>query len=73
MVDIKIDVKVFQECILYFVNVWKVDKCFGDVLFNGVLFIFILMGKVIEEFEFYKNNVMYVSLLILFWIVVCVV
>ncbi|KAK4191577.1 FACT complex subunit-domain-containing protein [Podospora australis] len=63
MADIKIDGKVFQERISHFVNAWKADKRSGDALFNGVSSIVILMGKVDEEPELYKNNAMHFWLL----------
>lgn len=63
MADIKIDAKVFQERISHFVNAWKADKRSGDALFNGASSILILMGKVTEEPELYKNNAMHFWLL----------
>ncbi|KAL2257375.1 hypothetical protein VTK26DRAFT_253 [Humicola hyalothermophila] len=63
MADIKIDSKVFQERISHFVNAWKADKRSGDALFGGVSSMVILMGKVDEEPEFYKNNAMHFWLL----------
>lgn len=62
MADIKIDSKVFQERLSHFINAWKADKRSGDAVFGGVSSIVILMGKVDEEPEFYKNNAMHVSL-----------
>lgn len=73
MADIKIDAKVFQERISHFVNAWKADKRSGDALFNGASSILILMGKVTEEPELYKNNAMHVSLSTLPRIVACAV
>lgn len=60
MADIKIDSKVFQERISHFVNAWKADKRSGDALFQGASSVVILMGKVDEEPELYKNNAMHV-------------
>jgi Nucleosome binding factor SPN, SPT16 subunit len=60
MADIKIDSKLFQERISHFISAWKADKRSGDALFGGVSSIVILMGKVDEEPEFYKNNAMHV-------------
>lgn len=60
MADIKIDSKAFQERLSHFVSAWKADKRSGDALFNGASSIVILMGKVDEEPEFYKNNAMHV-------------
>ncbi|GAB1313985.1 FACT complex subunit spt16 [Madurella fahalii] len=63
MADIKIDSKVFQERLSHFINAWKADKRSGDAVFGGVSSIVILMGKVDEEPEFYKNNAMHFWLL----------
>ncbi|KAJ4306214.1 FACT complex subunit spt16 [Collariella sp. IMI 366227] len=63
MADIKIDSKAFQERLSHFVSAWKADKRSGDALFNGASSIVILMGKVDEEPEFYKNNAMHFWLL----------
>ncbi|EGS18632.1 uncharacterized protein CTHT_0052370 [Thermochaetoides thermophila DSM 1495] len=63
MADIKIDSKLFQERISHFISAWKADKRSGDALFGGVSSIVILMGKVDEEPEFYKNNAMHFWLL----------
>lgn len=60
MADIKIDSKVFQERMSHFINAWKADKRSGDALFGGVSSMVVLMGKVDEEPEFYKNNAMHV-------------
>jgi hypothetical protein len=60
MGDIKIDGKAFQERMSHFVGAWKADKRSGDALFGGVSSIVILMGKVGEEPEFFKNNAMHV-------------
>jgi hypothetical protein len=62
MADIKIDSKVFQERMSHFINAWKADKRSGDALFGGVSSMVVLMGKVDEEPEFYKNNAMHVRL-----------
>ncbi|KAK3988283.1 FACT complex subunit-domain-containing protein [Cladorrhinum sp. PSN332] len=63
MAEIKIDSKVFQERISHFVNAWKADKRSGDALFQGASSVVILMGKVDEEPELYKNNAMHFWLL----------
>ncbi|AEO62429.1 uncharacterized protein THITE_2073202 [Thermothielavioides terrestris NRRL 8126] len=63
MGDIKIDGKTFQERMSHFVGAWKADKRSGDALFGGVSSIVILMGKVGEEPEFFKNNAMHFWLL----------
>ncbi|SPQ22092.1 5ab01e36-a06f-433e-bb5d-71cf057abd0b [Thermothielavioides terrestris] len=63
MGDIKIDGKAFQERMSHFVGAWKADKRSGDALFGGVSSIVILMGKVGEEPEFFKNNAMHFWLL----------
>ncbi|KAK4138089.1 SPT16-domain-containing protein [Trichocladium antarcticum] len=63
MADIKIDSKVFQERMSHFINAWKADKRSGDALFGGVSSMVVLMGKVDEEPEFYKNNAMHFWLL----------
>ncbi|KAL2134292.1 hypothetical protein VTI74DRAFT_549 [Chaetomium olivicolor] len=63
MADIKIDSKAFHERLSHFVSVWKADKRSGDALFAGASSIVILMGKVDEEPEFYKNNAMHFWLL----------
>jgi hypothetical protein len=63
MGDIKIDGKLFQERINHFVNAWKADKRAGDVIFNGVSSMVILMGKLAEDApEFHKNNAVHVCL-----------
>lgn len=62
MADIKIDSKAFQERLSHFIAAWKADKRAGDALFAGASSIVILMGKVDEEPEFYKNNAMHVRL-----------
>lgn len=62
MADVKIDSRVFQERLSHFINAWKADKRSGDALFGGVSSIVILMGRVGEEPEFYKNNAMHVCL-----------
>jgi nucleosome binding factor SPN SPT16 subunit len=62
MAEIKIDSKAFQERLSHFVTAWKADKRSGDALFAGASSIVILMGKVDEEPEFYKNNAMHVCL-----------
>jgi nucleosome binding factor SPN SPT16 subunit len=62
MADIKIDSKAFQERLSHFVAAWKADKRAGDALFAGASSIVVLMGKVDEEPEFYKNNAMHVRL-----------
>ncbi len=62
MAEIKIDGKAFQERLSHFVTAWKADKRSGDALFAGASSIVILMGKVEEEPEFYKNNAMHVCL-----------
>jgi hypothetical protein len=61
MAEIKIDSKAFQERLSHFVTAWKADKRSGDALFAGASSIVILMGKVDEEPEFYKNNAMHVG------------
>ncbi|KAL2138417.1 hypothetical protein VTI28DRAFT_6841 [Corynascus sepedonium] len=63
MAEIKIDSKVFQERLSHFITAWKSDKRSGDALFAGASSIVILMGKVDEEPEFYKNNAMHFWLL----------
>ncbi|KAG7288656.1 FACT complex subunit ctc-2 [Staphylotrichum longicolle] len=63
MVEIKIDGKTFQERLSHFINAWKADKRSGDALFAGASSIVVLMGKVEEEPEFYKNNAMHFWLL----------
>ncbi|KAL2159701.1 hypothetical protein VTH06DRAFT_2270 [Thermothelomyces fergusii] len=63
MADIKIDSKTFQERLSHFIAAWKSDKRSGDALFAGASSILILMGKVDEEPEFYKNNAMHFWLL----------
>ena len=63
MGDIKIDSKAFQERLSHFITAWKGDKRSGDALFAGASSIVILMGKVEEEPEFYKNNAMHVCLM----------
>ncbi|KAK4156291.1 FACT complex subunit-domain-containing protein [Chaetomidium leptoderma] len=63
MADIKIDSKAFQERLSHFVTAWKADKRAGDALFAGASSIVILMGKVDEEPEFFKNNAMHFWLL----------
>lgn len=64
MGDIKIDSKTFQERLSHFVTTWKADKrTGGDALFAGASSIVVLMGKVDEEPEFFKNNAMHVR----FW------
>lgn len=63
MADVKIDSRVFQERLSHFINAWKADKRSGDALFGGVSSIVILMGRVGEEPEFYKNNAMHFWLL----------
>ncbi|EAQ92455.1 hypothetical protein CHGG_00690 [Chaetomium globosum CBS 148.51] len=63
MADIKIDSKAFQERLSHFIAAWKADKRAGDALFAGASSIVILMGKVDEEPEFYKNNAMHFWLL----------
>lgn len=60
MAEIKIDSKVFQERLSHFITAWKSDKRSGDALFAGASSIVILMGKVDEKPEFYKNNAMHV-------------
>ncbi len=61
MAEIKIDAKAFQERLSHFITAWKADKRSGDALFAGASSIVILMGKVEEEPEFYKNNAMHVG------------
>ncbi|KAL2196416.1 FACT complex subunit-domain-containing protein [Corynascus similis CBS 632.67] len=63
MAEIKIDSKVFQERLSHFITAWKSDKRSGDALFAGASSIVILMGKVDEKPEFYKNNAMHFWLL----------
>ncbi|KAH6630963.1 FACT complex subunit-domain-containing protein [Chaetomium sp. MPI-SDFR-AT-0129] len=64
MGDIKIDSKTFQERLSHFVTTWKADKrTGGDALFAGASSIVIMMGKVDEEPEFFKNNAMHFWLL----------
>ncbi|KAH6655439.1 FACT complex subunit-domain-containing protein [Truncatella angustata] len=63
MADIKIDGKLFQERINHFITSWKNDKRAGDLVFNGVSSILVMMGKVEENPEFHKNNAMHFWLL----------
>jgi len=65
MGDIKIDSKAFQERLSHFITAWKGDKRSGDALFAGASSIVVLMGKVEEEPEFYKNNAMHVRLMMM--------
>jgi nucleosome binding factor SPN SPT16 subunit len=61
MADIKIDSKLFQERISHFAGAWKNDLRSKDAIFAGVGSIIILMGKVEEAPEYYKNNAMHVG------------
>jgi nucleosome binding factor SPN SPT16 subunit len=63
MAEIKIDPKLFHERISQFVNAWKTDNRTADNgVFASVSSILIMMGKMEDNPEFYKNNSMHVRL-----------
>jgi len=61
MAEVSIDGRLFQERLSQLASAWKNDLRSSSSLFDGANSMVVMLGKLSEQGEFYKNNAMHVS------------